>query len=384
MKKYRSNPIVITVVAGQAASLVNFRLPLLKKLLSIGFEVHVCAPKIFDDVSTSGILKENGIILHEVSFERAGINPFKDIKAAYDLYRTFVQIKPEVVLSYTIKPVIFGTVAATLAMVPKRIAMITGLGYAFTRKARGKRYLVRAVVCSLYRTALKKAHHIVFQNPDDLAEFRALGLVKPGARVSIVNGSGVDLDFFKPTIIPPISPRIRFLLIARMLGDKGVREFVAAAKQIEIAYPNVRFELVGDCDDNPDSISFDTLSSWNTAKNITWHGAQSDVRPFLNACHIYVLPSYREGTPRSVLEAMAVGRPIITTDAPGCRETVTPGLNGFLVPPGDAGALKNAMQHFLDHPDLIQEMGKESLSIARLKYDVNIVNEQVLSAIIPL
>ncbi|MDF3384585.1 MULTISPECIES: glycosyltransferase family 4 protein [unclassified Sulfitobacter] len=378
MQSVVSRSQTIFVVAGQAASLVNFRLPLLQRFRAMGYEVHACAPGLLGDQETACILKQNGILLHDVPFKRAGINPASDLLAVQVLYKALRAARPDIVLCYTVKPVIWGTLAAAAARVPRRIALITGLGYAFTGKARGKRYLVRRVLFGLYRKALQRADHVFFQNPDDAAEFRSLRLLAPDASVSVVNGSGVDLEHFAPAPLPPLSGGPRFLLVARMLGDKGIREFATAAARIKATHPHVEFNLVGGTDANPDSIPPRTLKAWVAEKSVIWHGAQADVRPCLGACHVYVLPSYREGTPRSVLEAMATGRAIITTDAPGCRETVVPGVNGFLVPPRDAKALEQAMRRFLEEPDLIQEMGRESLRIARGRYDVMQVNEQML------
>lgn len=378
MENTASKKKTIFVVAGQAASLVNFRLPLLQRFRELGYEVHACAPNLAKDEVTSRVLVQNGIYLHDVPFERAGMNPLSDLRAARFLYKAMRTARADIVLSYTVKPVIWGILAAAAAKVPHRIALITGLGYAFTGKAQGKRRLVRQVLFGLYRKALKRADHVFFQNPDDAAEFRKLGLIASKVSVSVINGSGVDLDRFRPVPLPPVSEPIRFLLIARMLGDKGIREFSEAAARIKATHPTVQFDLVGGCDANPDSISHQTLRSWEAENRVIWHGVQTDVRTFLAACHVYVLPSYREGTPRSVLEAMATGRAIITTDAPGCRETVVPGVNGFLVPPRDAEGLEQAMRHCLEQPELIQKMGGESLRIVREKYDVIRVNEQML------
>lgn len=366
------------IVAGQSASLVNFRLPLLQNLQTLGYEVHACAPSLEEDQETSNILKENGIYLHSVPFKRAGMNPLSDLVATWVLYKKMRTTRPDIVLSYTVKPVIWGTLAAAAARVPRRIALIPGLGYAFTGAASGKRRIVRKILQALYRRALNYADHVFFQNPDDAAVFRELGLVAPNASISVVNGSGVDLHHFPPRRIPPTTESICFLLVARMLGDKGVREFAEAAGRIKATNPDAQFHLVGGTDPNPDSISQETLESWVIEKGLSWHGTQADVRTYLAACHIYVLPSYREGTPRSVLEAMATGRAVITTDAPGCRETVVSGVNGFLVPPRNATALEQAMRRFIDQPELIQTMGAESLRIAREKYDVEQVNSQML------
>ena len=192
----------------------------------------------------------------------------------------------------------------------------------------------------------------------------------------MVNGSGVDLDEFGPE--PPPAAGNCFLIICRFLGNKGVREYAQAAHRVRLRHPNAVFCLAGWIDDNPDAIAESELDAWVQSGDIEYLGRLEDVKPALRECSVYVLPSYREGTPRTVLEAMAIGRPVITTDAPGCRETVTDGENGFLVPVKSVGALVEAMQRFIDNPDLAAEMGKRSREIAEEKYDVHKVNKVML------
>ncbi|SEK70169.1 Glycosyltransferase involved in cell wall bisynthesis [Roseovarius nanhaiticus] len=374
-------PEAVFIVAGHASSLVNFRLPLLRKFQSLGYEVHACAPGLTSDRQTAETLKGHGIQLHDVAFERTGLNPLSDLHALWQLRRTMRAQNAQIFLGYTAKPVIWGTLAAAAARVPKRVALITGLGYAFTGQATGKRRVLQGILRRLYKLALGRASHVFFQNPDDAAEFRTLGLIAPEASTSVVNGSGVDLAHFTPAPLPTTPGITKFLLIARMLGDKGIREFAEAAGRIRQDHPNAEFHLVGGTDSNPNAIPRPALKAWEQEFGIVWHGAQGDVRSFLADCHVYVLPSYREGTPRSVLEAMATGRAIVTTDAPGCRETVTQGANGFLVPPQDADALEAALRRFLKTPDLIASMGQKSLEMAREKYDVQRVNEQMFKDI---
>jgi glycosyltransferase involved in cell wall biosynthesis len=194
--------------------------------------------------------------------------------------------------------------------------------------------------------------------------------------VAVVNGSGIDLRAFRPAPLPP-GPQ-QFLLIARMLSAKGIREYVSAAERIRKDRPDVRFHLVGGIDSNPDAIPAAEVQQWNAAGDVVWHGEVGDVRPHLAACHVYVLPSYREGTPRSVLEAMAMARPIITTDAPGCRETVVEGENGFLVPTHTVAPLIEAMRKFIDRPELVTAMGRRSREIAESKFDVDEINAHML------
>lgn len=368
----------IAISAGYAKSLINFRGALVKALCDAGIEVHVIAPGLGDDPETRHQLEDWGVITHDVPMQRTGTNPLKDLGAMYALYRLFREIQPDAVLGYTIKPVIYGTLAAWLAKVPKRYALITGLGYAFTGEAQGKRGLIQRIVRGLYHQALKRANVVFFQNPDDEALFRGLNLVPEQVSSKIVNGSGIDLGRFQPAPFP--QGKTVFLLIARLLGDKGVREYVAAAREIRKRHPEVIFRVVGAVDDNPDSVHTEEVESWKQDGIIEYLGRLEDVRPAIEGCSVYVLPSYREGTPRTVLEAMAMGRAVITTDAPGCRETVVEGDNGFLVPVKSVDALVSAMLRFVEAPDSIASMGQRSRVIAEQKYDVHKVNVAMLEA----
>jgi glycosyltransferase involved in cell wall biosynthesis len=359
-------------------SLVNFRGPLLRALRDAGCEVHAAAAAIDDDPAVAAALREMGVTAHSVPIARAGLNPVGDLKALIALVRLMRRIRPTIVLGYTIKPVVWGTLAAWIARVPRRYAMITGLGYAFTGEAKGKRAGVQKVARGLYRLALSRAHRAFFQNPDDLALFRQLGLIAPDKPVTIVNGSGVDLTHYPQQPLPAGPPR--FLMIARLLGDKGVREYAAAAMIVRRRHPDASFHLVGPLDSNPDGIGEEEVKTWTASGDVVWHGIQYDVRPFLADTHVFVLPSYREGTPRTVLEAMATGRPVITTDAPGCRETVIDGENGFLVPPRSAEALADAMLRLLAAPSMIDDMAVRSLDLVRNKYAADKVTAVMLDA----
>lgn len=368
----------IAVIASVPRSLINFRGPLIRALCDAGLEVHAIAPGFDNDERTRCQLASWGVIVHDVSMQRTGTNPIRDCKTLISLYHIFRKIRPNLVLGYTIKPVIYGALAARLAGVPKRYALITGLGYSFTGEAKGKRGLVQQLVRSLYRWALKGAELVFFQNPDDEAEFRELELMALNVPSKVVNGSGVDTSSFSVASLP--EPPTSFLLIARLLGDKGVREYVAAAERVREQYPHVVFRLVGDIDPNPNSITRKELGSWLEAKHIEYLGRLDNVRPAIAACSVYVLPSYREGTPRTVLEAMAMGRAIITTDAPGCRETVLEEDNGFLVPVKSVKALVGAMERCIQEPDMVRKMGKRSRQIAEERYDVYKVNAVMLEA----
>lgn len=365
-------------MASFAGSLVNFRGPLLAAMQCRGHCVHACAPGLLAEKNVRQWLEARGVTCHNVELRRTGINPFHDLVAFAKLVGLMRRVKPNVFLGYTIKPVIWGLLAARVTSVSQRVALVTGLGYAFTGANSGKRALIQRIVRRLYAWALAEAHLIFMQNPDDRNEFARIGLLPKGVVVEIVNGSGVDLGRFPLRPLPEGPPK--FLLIARILGDKGIREYAAAAASLKRVWPDAEFHLVGGLDTNPDGISEKEVANWVRNGILIWHGTAEDVRPALANCHVYVLPSYREGTPRTVLEAMATGRPIITTDAPGCRETVINGENGFLIPPRDSRALAGAMERFLEDPSQIPTMGQRSYEIARQKYDVSKVNAAMLKA----
>ena len=368
-------PKKFLLIAGYPDSLLNFRGPLLRALLTEGLEVHVAAPDLAANSLIRQQLEALGVQVHEVALKRTGMNPLADMTTVYHLWRLMRQIKPDFSLGYTIKPVIYGNIAAWLAGVPRRFALITGLGYAFQGET-GQRTWLKRIVQSLYRAALGKAHKVFFQNPDDEALFNSLGIIKPSdQKTVVVNGSGIDVGSFSVASLPQAT---QFLLIARLLGDKGVREFVKAATMVRLQHPDVRFGLVGWIDENPDAIGEDELQRWIEAADVQFYGRLDDVKPIIAESSVYVLPSYREGTPRTVLEAMAMGRPIITTDAPGCRETVIDGDNGFLVPVKAVDELAIAMLTFVEQPELVSRMGERSRQIAEEKYDVDKVNEHML------
>lgn len=370
----------ILIVASAAASLINFRSQLILDFIAQGYEVNACAPNLSDDHKTLDWLTVQGVVCHDAPFSRAGLNPLNDALALLKLKQLIANIRPDIFLGYTIKPVIWGGIAARLSGVPKRVALITGLGYAFTGEASGKRKLIQLIVRKLYRLSLTGMHQVFFQNPDDKHYFVKLGVVPPNVPIEVVNGSGIDLKLYKETPLP--SEPLKFLLIARLLGDKGIREYAFAAAEIKLNFPEVEFHLVGGLDSNPNGLKETEIQEWVKQGQIIWHGEQSDVRPFIANCHVYVLPSYREGTPRSVLEAMAMGRPIITTDAPGCRETVITDYNGHLVPPQSVKSLVETMRGIITEPSKIVLMGKNSRKLAESKYDVHKVNEFMLSVIL--
>lgn len=365
----------ITVIASYAPSLINFRGELLKSFEKLGFEMLLMAPGLSFELLKPLSLKQAQVM--NLPMERNGINPFKDLETSYLIWRCLRQFSPDIVLAYTVKPVIYGSIAAYLAGVPKRYALLTGLGSTFTVGSRTPSH-VTWIITQLYRFSLRHNTAVIFQNPDDEKLFRQEEILPSQIKSYVVNGSGVDLQMFSPSALPK-SPS--FLLMARLILGKGIREYVAAAKQIRLKYPEARFYLAGSIDSNPTAISRYELEEWMDAGTIEYLGYLNDVRPAISKCSIYVLPSfYREGVPRSILEAMAMGRGIITTDTPGCRETVIEGINGYLVSVQDVEALATSMEKLIVYPELQHQFGQASRRIVEEKYDVHKVNQQMLQA----
>ena len=364
----------IAVLAGHAPSLVIFRGPLIRLLAEMGHRVIAMAPTT---PGWSERIEQLGATFAPVEFARASIDPIGDLKAYMAIRRVLDRHSVDTLLAYTIKPIVYGLPAALRAGVATRVALVTGLGYAFGSETLRQR-IVSAVAGRLYRKALAQATAVRFQNPDDQRFFVDSGFVSMD-RTDVVAGSGVDLDFY-PFVDPPTSPSVQFLLIARLLADKGIREYVRAARVVRAKLPDTTFRLVGPPDPNPMAIQPRELDEWRAEGIVDVLPGTDDVRPHLAACDVYVLPSYREGTPRTVLEAMATGRPIVTTDAPGCRETTKIGENGFLVPVRDPDALAMAMIRLAEDRALRERMGRRSRAIAEEKYDVRRVNDAMMRA----
>ncbi len=361
----------ILIVAGFGFSLVQFRGDLIKSWLAMGHEVTAVAP----DNEVREELQDMGVDYLNANLARDSINPVLDFLYVISLIRLLKVIKPDLVLLYTVKPVIYGSIAALFYRRCNVFSMITGLGKVYNRNS-FKGLFIKSIVSVLYRIGLKRNKHVFFQNQDDSYYFVANKLVDR-SKIIMINGSGVNLDFYK--VKPLITEPVVFLMIARLLHEKGFKEYVEAAKAIKLKYPTVVFKLIGwSFDNSADTISRDVVDNWRTEGVVEVYGRTNDVKLYLTGSSVFVLPSfYREGTPRSVLEAMAMGRPIITTDAPGCRETVEDGVNGFLVPVKDSKALAEAMERFIKNPALVEQMGRESRRIAEEKYDVHKVNEVI-------
>lgn len=362
------------IISGNARSLIANRANLLADVQSRGYTVTAIVPT--EDYLPG--VEQLGVDIIRVPLGRTATNPLADIATVFRLWRAIRSVRPRVVFGYGAKPVVYGMLAGVLAGVPKRFSMVTGLGYAFTTRT-AKTAIIRFILSILYFVGFSCAQRVFVQNPDDLGELKRLSLLRGAHKAVLVNGSGIDLDHFKPTPLP--KRKMTFLFIGRLLTEKGIEEFCNAAALVVPNDRPVRFIAVGPHDPNlPHSVKAEQLAEWKAAGVVEFPGGIQDVRPWIAEATVLVLPSYREGTPRSVLEAMAMGRPIITTDSPGCRETVIDGHNGLLVTPRTEEPLARAMQTLVDQPERIPVMAQRSLERVREKYDVRKVNACILEA----
>jgi glycosyltransferase involved in cell wall biosynthesis len=366
----------LAVLGGAARDLVNFRGHLISEMASGGHAVYGIAPGGTPAIRES--LEKLGAAYVPITLDRTGINPFRDLLTLFRLRALFCQLRLDALLAYEIKAVVFGTLAARQMGVSGRYVMITGRGSTLQGEPAGLRQgAVRRVVKGLYRLALRRCSGVLFQNEDDLAFFLAERLLPEGQSWLVINGSGVDIDYFAPSSRP--SGPVTFLFVGRLLRDKGLFEFVQACRLLAARGVPARFQILGPLDSNPNAIKAEQLETWNREGLVEYLGEREDVRPTLAAAHVLVLPSYGEGTPRSVLEAMAMGLAIVTTDVPGCRATVRNGRNGFLVPVRDSAALAEAMTRLVMDPELITRFGQEGRRIAEEKYDVRLVTADILA-----
>ncbi len=372
------SPRRLAVVSSQAFSLANFRGPLIRDLVQAGVEVFALAPD-YDDRQRA-IVRALGAQPVDISLQRTGMNPLRDGLDMLRLAAVLRRLRVDASFAYFVKPVIYGTLAAWLAGVPRRVALIAGLGYVFTpsgERLSWRRRCLQAAVSRLYRTALSRVDRVVFQNDDDRQAF-VTGRVVSADKAVVVRGTGVDLTEWPPA--PPVLAPVTFALAARLLREKGIVEYAQAARQVKARHPEARFLLLGGLDPNPGGFTRAEVEAWVAQGVLEWPG-HVDVRPWLAQTSVYVLPSYREGVPRSTQEAMALGRPVITTDAPGCRETVIDGDNGFLVPVRDATALAERMLRFVEQPGLIETMGRRSRQLAEERFDVRRINARLLAVL---
>lgn len=346
---------------------ISHRLPIAIKAKELGFDVHV-ATGSYEGKSK---LETYGFTHHVFSIARAKVNPFQDLLTIFSLFRLYRNIKPDILHHITIKPVLYGGIAARLAGVKNVVSAISGLGVIFIEQGIIPS-VKRKIVGALYRLGLNHKNSLVItQNADDqkiIAQLTGL----PNSQFRLIKGSGVDLDKFRMKALPNGATK-KVVLLARMLKDKGVGEFQQAAVLLKKDYPNVEFILAGGTHDNPASYSERQLNEWNTEGNIQWIGHRNNVIDVINKAFIIVLPSYREGLPKVLLEAAAIGRPIITTNVPGCRDAIVENETGLLVPLKNAQALADAMRKLLDSEELCKTFGKNGRLLMEQEFSINTV-----------
>lgn len=368
----------VLVVGSLAISLVNFRGRLLRALVEAGHDVEACAPD--HDPEVIRALAGMGVSFRRVPMARAGLNPFADLRTLVALCRALADWRPDIVLAYTQKPIIYAGLATRLVGRARFFAMVSGLGHAFSDGGSRWRPVLARIVALMFRVALRRAAAVFVFNADDRGELLRHRMITPRHHVLQLPGSGVDLDHFARRPLPAGPPT--FLMIARLLGCKGLAEFVAAARIVRARHPHARFRLLGPIDANPESVGPAELRAWEAEGAIEYLGETRDVRPYLAAATVFVLPSwYREGLPRTILEAMATGRAVITTDMPGCRDPIEDGVSGVLVPPRDAAALAVACLRFVEDPSLAVRLGGAARRIAEERYAVERVNAAILRAL---
>lgn len=374
--------MVIILIGTVASSFYGFRADLIRTFLKKGHQVYAFT----SEYTAEDLIKIEKLGATPITYtlNRGGLNPFADIIATCQLSKKIKAINPDLVFSYFSKPVIFGTLAAKLAKVPHVIGMLEGLGYTFTEQPEGlskKTQIIKKIQVFLYKIALPQLDQLIFLNPDDpkdLLEKHAIQVKK--VKVEVLGGIGLNLEDYPFQALNNIHSPVKFLFIGRLLKEKGIHEFVQAAKLVKKVYPESQFTVLGAIDHhNLGALQQKELDTLISSNIIQYPGHVSNIKDWIADSHVFVLPSYREGVPRSTQEAMAIGRAVITTDVPGCRETVVDGVNGFLVPKWDSEALAEKMIYFIEHPEQIQLMGAESYKIAVEKFDAEKVNQRLVN-----
>lgn len=371
----------IFIIGNNATNLYLFRKDFINSAILNGYEVYALVSE-YQEYWLNKI-NELGAKVLTYNLSRGGMNPFKDFKSMLEI-RNFINLyKPDIVFSFFTKPVIYGTLAAKLSKVPRIIGMIEGLGSPFTVHPNGqslKMKMVKFLQVSLYRLVFPFIDKIVFLNEDDPVDLINKNKIytKTDA-VSILGAIGLNLEDY-PYKKWDDTQDVSFIFIARLLAEKGIYDYIQAAKLVKKRYPNIKFKVIGGLDlENPYGLSKSQLDILISENIIEYPGFVNNVSEYIANSSVFVLPSYyREGVPRSTQEAMAIGRPVITTDVPGCRETVVDGVNGFLTPKWDVNALADKMIYFIEHPAQINIMGQESYKMAQEKFDAEKVNVKLL------
>ena len=346
----------------------SHRLPLAIAAKEMGMDVRILTRV----AQKKNILKFHGLNFIHIEIDRSSVNPFTEIKKIWDIYNIFRRERPDLIHLVALKPVLLGGLAARLAGIDNIVAAVTGMGFLFTGK-RGVGILKKAVLALI--SSVAQNGKIIVQNNDDLKLLCSTGFNPE--RIALIKGAGVDTEYFKPVPEPKGIPVV--MLASRLLWEKGVGEFVEAARLVKNHGIDCSFVLVGEPDlANPGAVPDSKLKAWLTEGIITWWGKQQDMPAILSKATIVCLPSYREGLPKVLLEAMACGRPCITTDTPGCRDAVRHGENGLLVPARDPHALAAAIKQLLNDPGQRQQMGRHGRKMTETEFSQDRVVQQTM------
>lgn len=366
----------VGVIANTSWNILNFRKGLINAIKEAGHEVVIIAPK---DEHSSELESLNYQIVYVKGLSRKGTNPLKDLLLVFELAKIYNRLQLDIVLQYTIKPNIYGSLAGLLTGT-KTISTVTGLGYVFLNKGASS-----TIAKLLYKIAFKFTHLVFFQNSDDKALFENEGLVS-SEKSRLVHGSGIDTTFYHPDYkspLPGFADKTTFLMIARLLKDKGVYEYISASEKLKKKYPDTNFLLLGDQDSgNPAAVDEKDIQKWKSENIVELLGFKKNTRDYIANADVVVLPSYREGIPRVILEAFAMAKPCITTDAPGCKHTVDNGINGLICKVADAEDLYQKMEDFLLlSEERKTEMGKSARQKAVNIYSIDIIVKTYLRLI---
>lgn len=380
----------VLVFSNRASNLIGFRYELLKSLVKSGIEVCTVAPPDIESISEQ--MSEIGVRYIPLDYSKSSINPFKELGVIFAIMSIIKREVPDVMFSFMTKPVIYGSIAAKLCGVKHIQSMIEGLGYMFIGRTIKQRIL-KYIALVLYWIALKCTNRVYFLNNDDKQCFEKY-LVSP-KKTKRIFGIGIDLEKFFP--VEHSKGNLMFLFVGRLLVDKGIKEFIEAAKIVSAKYSQARFVIVGGADENPASLSSEEIAEYAKTTAIKFVGIQADVRPYLMECSALVLPSYREGMPVSPMEAMASSRAVILTDVPGCRELIIrkspsdtldngvfEGRNGYMVEKGNSQAIAKAMIDLIENPHKIEAMGREGRKFAEQFLDCNKINKILVDDIMSI
>lgn len=360
----------IAVLSSHTPSLFWFRIDMMQSFIQRGHTVYALGNESEDEWTE--FFAQKGICYRQISVQRNGTNPLKDLKSISSIKNVLSEIMPDKIFTYQAKTIIYGTIAANKLGITEVYPLIAGLGSLFLNGGL-KTKVIRKILLSEYKYSMRKCPSVFFQNNDDLSVFEECGVIK-NQNVTLLHGSGVNLEKFT---IQPMPNQFAFLCISRLIKDKGVYEYLKACEIIKKNNPYIRCLLVGPFDSNPTSLQPEELKQFIDNGTVEYFGEQPDVLPYIAQSSVYVLPSYREGTPKTVLESMACQRAVITTDVPGCRETVDDGVNGMLVPAKDVNSLVSAMQSMIDNPDEVARMAKNGRKKAEEIFDVKIINAAI-------